>query len=287
MKKAIILHVGAGKAPEFLGTWGPIFPDGKFAYVPIPEVDIEEAYAVKVIRPLIGKLRPTYKELNLQDLAPWCIQADKLNWPAHYDPEFETYSYGDWHESPHIRYYEELQKSDYLFFMASLKYYEKIYERPRPEWIESEAYYIIGYFLIERIDRFCRLTLNEILQLYWNNAHIRHIISYLYDGISINKLMDENKELILFKGDDERSALLDVAVPFSKGKRTIRGKTIWWPNELACKILQFKTDDDIIEREERDGRWWAGIVEEEGLKHLWKAVEERNPGQADKANFKL
>ena len=68
------------------GTLGPIFPDGTFEYVPIPEspqyVSPRSVYFRDLPARRGGKLAQ-YVPRGYREAA------------AHYDPEFETFTYGD------------------------------------------------------------------------------------------------------------------------------------------------------------------------------------------------
>lgn len=85
--RAIAINIGANtNAPGFRG---PVYPNGEFEYVPIPESKPTRAQA-RV---------PTYGDLDLDSSVPDDIQ----DTPVHLDPEFaeypwcERYTYGDEH----------------------------------------------------------------------------------------------------------------------------------------------------------------------------------------------
>jgi len=274
LKKALIIHIGATE--NDLGVYAPLFDNGEFVFIPRPESENP-------------KLSPTYRELGygaffLPELA------EVLDWHAHYDPEFETFTYGSYEKGEDIQGYEKLRKGDYLFFITSLEWYS--FSEERPSWIEPRGYYIISYFTIKRIDRAYELSLTETLNMYRNNAHIRRLLSWIPD-VGLEKAMEKEdwNKLILFKGGQEKSAILRVAVPFSKGKHytTVGGRkrVAWWPNELAHKVFSFKTNQDIQKRYETSGgKWWHGIIEGERIKYILEAITEKNPEQAEKINFK-
>lgn len=268
LKRALIIHIGATE--NDLGIYAPIFDNGEFIHIPHPESENP-------------KLSPTYRELGyraffLPELA------EVLDWHVHYDPEFETFTYGNYEKEEDIQGYEKLRKGDYLFFITSLKWYDLSEERP--PWIEPEGYYIIGYLTIERIDKASELPLTETLNIYRNNAHVRRLLSWIPD-VGLEKSMEKENwdKLILFKGNQEKSAILRVAVSFSKGKHrvTIEGEkqAVWWPNELAHEVFSFETNQDIQKRcKASGGKWWHGIVEGEKIKYIWEAIKEKNPEQA-------
>ncbi|WP_313693749.1 hypothetical protein [Halorarum halobium] len=107
MPRAVAINVAANT--NLPGSRGPVFPDGSFVYVPIPE---REPTAEPVA---------TYRDLGLADHVP----AEARELPVHLDPEFagslgrESYTYGDPHgvkAGPLSR----LEPGDFLLFYATL-----------------------------------------------------------------------------------------------------------------------------------------------------------------------
>ena len=81
--KAMIIRVGLDKG--YADTLGPIFEDGSFEFVPIPDCYAGD-YAIATFsekRGRRGQLLSTYVPEKLK------------NMPMHDDPEFETFTYGD------------------------------------------------------------------------------------------------------------------------------------------------------------------------------------------------
>lgn len=109
--RAIAINVGANT--NLPGIRGPVFPDGGFSYVPIPE------------RAATGGSVPTYADLDVDLGAGAAVPADARDRPVHLDPEFpdypggEAYTYGDEHgvkAGPLSR----LDPGDRLYFYATL-----------------------------------------------------------------------------------------------------------------------------------------------------------------------
>ncbi|MHA2208431.1 MAG: Nmad3 family putative nucleotide modification protein [Candidatus Thorarchaeota archaeon] len=73
-RQVAIVNVGMSTAT---GLPGPLFQDGSFRFIPIRER-----------KP--GHNTPTYQEIGLAD---WVQDPDDY---AHYDPEFETMTFGDY-----------------------------------------------------------------------------------------------------------------------------------------------------------------------------------------------
>ncbi len=170
------------------GVRGPLFPDGSFEYIPIPES-----------KPTSDAV-PTYADLDVEtDLPEGYRDA-----PVHLDPEFpeyphcDRYSYGDEHgikASP----LSELAKGDYLFFYATLST-----DADRPDWAPPEwGAFLIGQFRLARDaitgEEYRELSATERTP-YANNAHVKR---------------SEFDARVLVAGDTDGSALYDTAIPLS------------------------------------------------------------------------
>ena len=69
---------------------GPLFKDGTFEYIPIPEESSYDGPGVTY-----GELIGQNTKEPLWKFFPKRRQADARNAIAHYDPEFQTFTYGD------------------------------------------------------------------------------------------------------------------------------------------------------------------------------------------------
>ncbi|MFC7082262.1 hypothetical protein [Halorussus caseinilyticus] len=212
MPRAVAINVGANtNAP---GVRGPVYPDGSFEYVPIPE---EEPTSESV---------PTYADLDLDTDLP----AGSADAPVHLDPEFaeypecEAYTYGDPH-GVKARPLLDLREGDYALFYATLT------TRGDPErgWIAPDwGAYLVGHFRLAR-DPVAREEYTDLPEseraTFRNNAHVKR---------------EEFDAAVLLAGDDEESGLYETAVPLSaseKGADANRvvtdlssdsGKGPWW-----------------------------------------------------------
>ena len=156
MNRVLLLRVGIDSGCG--GTLGPIFPDGTFEYVPIPEsleyVSPRSLYFRDLQARHGGKLAqyvpPRYREAA-----------------AHYDPEFETFTYGDPGRNKRSQLLR-LDDGDLLLFYAGL--------RPVGSLAASRLY-MIGYFTVasvESIDAKNPWPPADLPHLL-NNAHLRRI----------------------------------------------------------------------------------------------------------------
>ncbi len=183
--KAMLLRIGIDKGTD--GTLAPIFEDGSFEYIPISERDPQskENRTYRNTIGISGKALSTYLPKKIE------------NRTMHFDPELETFTYGD--PTSKRKYLLKLENGDLLVFYAGLTPYRNKKHK--------EALYIIGYFTIEKVIDFNRLSKSEIekcYKLYPNNAHIKR--SY------------DTEDLVIVVGDKSRSKLLDKAVLISKTK---------------------------------------------------------------------
>ena len=186
--KGVALNIGANSSTP--GGRGPIYGDGSFRYVPIPESD-----------DLV--MSPTYTELGLDDIRPAAVH-DTV---AHFDPEFpemptgQAYTYGDRH-APKTTEISKLEARDVLFFYATLTYAGS--GMPEYDWINDDwGAYIIGHFVL-RHDPLSKQEYHALAEdekeRVASNAHARR---------------DEFDAEYLVVGDSEESRLYDLPVPLS------------------------------------------------------------------------
>ncbi len=190
--KAILLRIGIDKGTD--GTLAPIFHDGSFEYIPISEGD-SQSKEERTYKNTIGR-----SGKSLSAYLPKRIE----NRTMHYDPEFDTFTYGD--PTSKRKYLSKLKKDDLLIFYAGLS--------PFQNANFQTSLYIIGYFTVEKVLDFNQLSQKEIeesYQFYPNNAHL--------------KRSQDTEDLVIVVGDQSRSKLLDKAVLISQNKYDKRGRT--------------------------------------------------------------
>lgn len=215
--RGVAINVGANtNAPGFRG---PIYPDGRFEYVPIPEV--------KPVRADVTV--PTYGDLDLS-----IDTAAVTDEPVHLDPTFEgvhgcdRYTYGDPHgvkATPLL----DLEAGDYVLFYATLS----PVSTPARAWITPDwGAYVIGEFVLggDPIPGEDFLNLPEARRdRFVNNAHLKR---------------REFDAAVLLWGDPGESKLFEIARPLSAPDRGIEpnrivrdlsadsGKGPWWRRPL-------------------------------------------------------
>jgi hypothetical protein len=189
--KAMILRVGIDKGCG--GILAPIFEDGTFEYIPIPEEDPDstETRTYDNTYGRYGNQFSLYVPNKIKNKA------------LHFDPEFETFTYGD--STSKRKFLLKLDKNDLLIFYAGLTPYKND-EYP-------DGLYIIGYFKVKEVIDFNELSEEETLKycnLFSNNAHIKRKIGY--------------KDLIIISGYADHSKLLRTPILISEPKLNIAGR---------------------------------------------------------------
>ncbi len=192
--RAIAINVGANTNEP--GFRGPVFPDGRFEFLPIPESE-----------PVADG--PTYG-----DLAPHLdasIPADLHDTPVHLDPEFpeypccERYTYGDEH-GVKAGPLAGLSAGDYVLFYATLSVRSRTDRAPLPgSWLPPEwGAFLVGHFRLAREpvtgEEYDALSPAERAP-FANNAHVRR---------------DPVDARVFLLGDPDESRLYERCVPLSR-----------------------------------------------------------------------
>ena len=198
--KALLLRIGMDTGTD--GALGPIFEDGSFEYVPISErCPSKETRTYGNTMGRSGKFLTTYLPTNVQ------------NRMIHFDPEFETFTYGD--PTSKRKYLLALETGDLLVFYAGLAHY--------PKNGHNNALYVIGYFQVEKAVDFNKLSREEAQDYsskYSNNAHF--------------KRNSDTTDLVLVIGDKGNSKLLKKAILISQTKIDNAGK----PYQAVSKEME-------------------------------------------------
>jgi len=207
--RSVAINIGANTNEP--GFRGPLYPDGSFEYIPIPEAEPT------------GEPVSTYADLDLAtDVRS---VADR---PVHLDPEFpeaggERYTYGDEH-GVKAGPLSELSAGDYLFFYATLST-----SGDRPDWAPPTwGAHVIGHFRLARdpvTGEGYRALSPEERAVFDSNAHV--------------KRADFDARVLLL-GDPEVSRLYETVVPLSSpsggtdanwlvtDRSSDSGKGPWW-----------------------------------------------------------
>ncbi len=178
------------------GIHGPLFRDGSFEYIPIPDglgVD-RRTYGTLLGRrgdPLAGYFPPRLREKMRHQ-------------PAHVDPEFATFTYGD--PTPPKAGLRRLERGDMLVFYCGLQGWDC--DAP-------PALYLMGYFDVLAAGYARDFPGDNLHALCGGNFHVRHPAVY----------RQQREKLVLVKGSP-RSRLLHRAVLLSALGRDRNGRPL-------------------------------------------------------------
>lgn len=158
-----LANVGANASHRFAG---PIFADGTFEFLPIPEDrDLPGDHAVRY-RDLKAHNEPGADLLRYVPERLW-------RWPAHSDPEFDTFTYGDnCATSPRAAALKRMEEGDRLLFLARLERWADA--GPTGEF----GFYLVGFLEIKDVlEDVTSRPDGEVLERFGANAHVRRGLS--------------------------------------------------------------------------------------------------------------
>ena len=179
-----MLRIGIDKGSG--GCLAPIFKNGSFEYIPIPERCA--TWEDRTYAHLSGS-----NNRSLADYLPTRLR----NSIAHIDPEFETFTYGDPTRNKR-RQLAKLVPGDLLIFYAGLE---------SRDGIDMPRLFIVGYFAVKQVYDFNKMPELEhapVLQKLHNNAHTKR------------KYFD--KGLVIIEGNPKNSKRLSKALPLGDAR---------------------------------------------------------------------
>jgi hypothetical protein len=144
-----VVLAGVGADSTNLGALGPLYEDGTFEYVPIPEKTREttepETLGSWPLRGDDGVAADLTTRIEPQPIrgGEESVTGDDLvNWPLHHDPNFEALTYGEHRSSGYVSRLRALDPGDVVGFYAGLR---------RPGGGRAHRY-LIGYVTVDRVD---------------------------------------------------------------------------------------------------------------------------------------
>ena len=182
--QVVLLRVGIDTGSG--GIHGPLFRDGSFEYIPIPDrfggpgID-ERTYGNTLSR----------KGQRLVSYFPERLSTRMDDQSIHFDPEFETFTYGD--PTRLKSSLKRLDEGSLLVFYAGLEGWD---------FHCGPALYIVGYFQVAKAGLADSFSHTELAELFGNNFHVRHRAVF----------QDQKDRLVLVKGS-AGSRLLRKARP--------------------------------------------------------------------------
>ena len=181
--QVVLLRVGIDTGTG--GIHGPLFKDGSFEYVPISD----EFNGRGVSNHTYGNTKGGCRKKLLLYYFPERSRQKRRDTPIHYDPEFETFTYGD--PTTPKRGLRKLKKGDLLVFYAGLEGWD---------FRCDPALYVIAYFEVEKAGLAAEFAKQELQRDFWKNFHVRHKAVFA----------NQKDRLVLVKGSN-RSRLLRKA----------------------------------------------------------------------------
>jgi hypothetical protein len=188
--QVVLLRVGIDTGSG--GIHGPLFADGSFEYIPIPDGFKGKSVDKRTYGETFGR-----KGRTLADYFPEVRREKVFNQSIHFDPEFETFTYGD-PTSPKARL-RELEEGGLLVFYAGLEGWD---------FHCSPALYIIGFFEVARSGKVSSFATKEVDEMFRKNFHVMH-----------REVFEDQKErLVLVKGSPNSRLLMKAVRISSLGK---------------------------------------------------------------------
>ena len=195
----VLLRVGIDKGLG--GILGPIFADGSFEFLPIPDTWGPDDSGID--ERTYGNTRGRTRK-PLLAYFPESRRSRMADCSLHLDPEFETFTYGD--PTKLKASLARLQEGDLLVFYAGLSV--RGFDSP-------DALYIVGYFDVARAGTAVSFSASELESLFGRNFHVRH-----------RSVFKEQKDrLVLVKGG-HGSRLLERAVRISSPGKNRGGRRL-------------------------------------------------------------
>lgn len=239
--KALLLRVGIDKGSG--GCLAPIFEDGSFEYIPIPErcaTSENITYAH-----LSGR-----NYISLADFVPTKLH----NSIPHIDPEFQTFTYGD--PTPNKRrQLARLVPGDLLVFYAGLE--------PK-NGIDMPRLFIIGYFTVKHVYDFDEIPKSKhgsIFRKVRNNAHAKR--TYVDEGLVIVDGNSQNSKLLsnaLPLGDVENYVLHDLMPIIGYEGSVLRAIGHWVDDEEHLQKMKKWLDRGVPVLVEEDTHLFSYVL---------------------------
>jgi len=195
------------------GIQGPLFKDGSFEFIPIPENS--DMTSKHTFGSLIGRHRKP-----LSDYFPPRRRENVALMGVHNDPDWTNFTYGTYTGSSQSNL-QYLEKGDFLIFTCGLQGW----------YFDCEpAIYLIGYFKVKTAGRYSDFTRSDIKSLFDDNDHVWRIKSRQ------EAITEDGRELLLVKGSS-KSRLLKKAVRLSITTKDKKGRPLKVLSPRMQKIM--------------------------------------------------
>jgi hypothetical protein len=191
LPRIFLANVGVNASHIGMGLQSPLFPDGRFEFMPIPELpQFQNRTGFLRYRDL-----SCWNETNLP-LARY-IPESRHELAVHHDPDFTVMTYGDeCGRTPRAAALKQVQPGDFIVFLARLAIYRD------GRFTGQAGFYLIGFLEVaEILENVRNLPDGQVLERYRNNAHMQRAISEpgWFDGFYIFAGSDRSRRFALAK----------------------------------------------------------------------------------------
>lgn len=201
--QVVLLRVGIDTGSG--GIHGPLFKNGSFEYVPIRDGFKGRGVSDQTY----GNTQSRYGKRTLLYYFPEKLRERRRDTPIHYDPEFETFTYGD--PTPPKRGLRRLKKGDLLVFYAGLEGWD---------FQCAPALYIIAFIEVENAGLAADFSQRDLQRDFGRNFHVRHHLVFghqkdrlvLVKGNSGSRLLKKARRISAM-GSDKRGRPLHILSP--------------------------------------------------------------------------
>lgn len=158
-RQAVLLRVGIDVGCG--GIQGPLFKDGTFEFVCIPD---RKGVSVHTYGNVLGRNGRPHLDYFSPSRRPQMAKQT-----IHLDPEFETFTYGD-PTSPK-RSLRSLDQGDFLVFYCGLQEWDSVRGWNRDH---RPALYLTGFFEVASAGMACDFDEKVLRRSFGNNFHVRY-----------------------------------------------------------------------------------------------------------------
>ncbi len=188
-----VVLAGVGADSTNVGALGPLYDDGHFEYVPIPEKTQETtetetlgSWSLRHDEGVAADLTTRIHPQPIGDSDRVVTGSALESWPLHHDPNFEALAYGEHRTSGYVSRLRALEPGDVVGFYAGLR---------RPGGARAHRY-LIGYFTVSSVavigPETPRARREQVLESYGENAHAKRATE---DGLYLAE-----KEVVFIDG---------------------------------------------------------------------------------------
>jgi hypothetical protein len=159
MAKAVLLRVGIDSGSG--GIQGPLFKDGSFEFISIPD---KKGVSIHTYGTCLSQ-----NGIPHSDFFPMSQRHKVARQHVHLDPEFDTFTYGD--PTPLKRSLQKLENRDYLIFYCGLQEWD---ERDGWKHEQRPGLFVVGYFVVDMAGMATDFDRRTLQSEFGQNFHVRY-----------------------------------------------------------------------------------------------------------------